>query len=66
MSITIPKNLQKIQNWHLSLIWILRVVSRTAAKLKQQHYLEIVVRFNRDIPTLVASSRVPEHTQLDT
>lgn len=30
-------------------------------------YLEIVVRFNRDIPTLVTSSRVPEvQTQLDT
>ncbi|KAK1119498.1 hypothetical protein K0M31_013325 [Melipona bicolor] len=44
----------------------LRVVSRTAAKLKQRRYLEIVVRFNRDIPTLVASSRVPGQTQLDT
>ena len=41
-------------------------MSRTAAKPKQRRYLEIVVRFNRDIPTLVASSRVPEQTQLDT
>lgn len=43
-----------------------RVMFRAAAKSKQRCYLEIVVRFNRDIPTLVASSRVPEQTQLDT
>lgn len=38
----------------------------TAEELKQRCYLEIAVPFNRDIPTLVTSSRVPEQTQLDT
>lgn len=43
------------------------VPRHTAEELKQRCYLEIVVRFNRDIPTLVTSSRVPEvQTQLDT
>lgn len=43
------------------------VASHTGEELKQRCYLEIVVRFNRDIPTLVTSSRVPEvQTQLDT
>lgn len=43
-----------------------RVASRTAGATKQRCYLEIVVRFNRDIPTLVPATRLREQTQLDT
>lgn len=76
------RKIEKLEHWYIMLeheynlnkegisifaSYRIVIASHTGEELKQRCYLEIVVRFNRDIPTLVTSSRVPEvQTQLDT